>query len=1482
MTSLKLTIKKQQQEGDLANKYRALQNVLDKNGEITGFNIDASELGIDLNHPINVECQPSYDGTVNLILNDDKNPPRIINTRFSKTEDNRYKIINRNQLEQTNLYRIKKIDQQTRLFRNINYIPRIDLIKVSNIGQLKGGNYTFYIKFADNDYNKTDIVAESGQVPIFKGNVDKPETISGTVYNELTDKAVVLKIRNIDTSFSKFYVYYVRNTSDENGVRLTKAGMISKPYDIISNEVTITINGYEEIEELSPEEINVQYNIVSAVKTQAQVQNMLFFGNVQGLVVNIKELQNASYFINVSLQQDEEGVGWINTKDYSLKDNASTSESEYYNPLNVYYKLGYWPDEMYRLGIVYIMKDDSLSPVFNLRGCAFTDFNESNIKTNLNYKDGDKINYLERDTFISGGINYENTFGVFKNPNKEIIDYKNICVKPLYYQITISEDIKTVLENYGVKGYFIVRQKRIPTTLCEGFSVGVDNTSYVPMLYDDTESYVTEGFLNSSGVLTQSFTDHKKRTKKKQCSGLISLDANVIPTLQSTFDGTDFVLKPTYTKSGTLNCENRHYYQSTESYKEYNEDNLQLSTSAVFVDSETPLKYINGHYYSTKCGEAENVGKFSFFNTISYIEGARNFLRGIWCPFIGIGMSLMDNAVYDVKIPGYSNSKLKDYFSIRGNDNSAFFAISQRYDLSKSTLDVYSGDCYTNTVTIRINRNFTDPEVPISDTIVKPYTWRDNYKGYDNTYDETSDDKTKGSYADMNRADINSVHLGMWLTYKCLSNYNLGLRTVDTSHSDELALLGSSRGFYPVADMTTSSVMKVEDSRLLNEGYSATVGYKEYFVADNVPYIKELYDNRVMFSNVQQDDDFKNAYRIFQGLSYKDIDRQYGAIVKFIPWGVNIFCVFEHGLGIIPINEKALIQSNTGQSIHMYGAGVLQNQISLISPDFGSTWPESVIKTPKGIYGVDTYAKKIWRYTDSSGLENISDMRIQQFLNSNIKLSEQDKYPTVGTKNVKTHYNNYKGDVMFTFYNDTKDTDWNLCFNERIDKWITRYSWTPLYSENINNIFYSFNQKNVGVLGDIYNNKHCTCGIRCNTNEWKIYDTTGFNLLQAKLNIVGYSFTEDSEYVIKSITYKYKDSSDVVKDCTLQYISRDDYTGPDGDDGWKNANYFFIEKKTGILQCTQSKIEEAIGDIWTNGIPAYFQITVECHVKQDNIDSGTVTDVIGLVIKDAGFVQTEAFLKNGFYIHGRAGIFDGINYEDNIYTNQILPTKWYDVQEPFEFEFVVSDPIGAHKIFDNLVIVSNNVQPKEIEYEFTGDVYNFNKAGIFRNKQWGTTYSTWAQDKSYTKPGVVIPDKIEGLDDDIEWPDVDNKGNISTPRVKKAQSSRTTQEFINADVQWDNDLNSYSLLVKQPCKNIEEFGRRLGNIQYKEDSWYITIDPLRYREIGMGDIEEDSKDVNNIKSAKLRDKYIKIRIKYTGTDAVIITALKTITTLSYA
>ncbi len=109
--------------------------------------------------------------------------------------------------------------------------------------------------------------------------------------------------------------------------------------------------------------------------------------------------------------------------------------------------------------------------------------------------------------------------------------------------------------------------------------------------------------------------------------------------------------------------------------------------------------------------------------------------------------------IVDIKAPNYNELALKNYFLTRGHDISPFYAISDRYELSDiSSVDVYRGDCYSNTVTIRLNRNFTDPEVPLSTTIIKPNTWKDNYKGYD-----SSDTK----YEKMNRGDINAVQLGL-------------------------------------------------------------------------------------------------------------------------------------------------------------------------------------------------------------------------------------------------------------------------------------------------------------------------------------------------------------------------------------------------------------------------------------------------------------------------------------------------------------------------------------------------------------------------------------------------------------------------------------------------------------------------------------------------------------------------------------------------
>lgn len=463
---------------------------------------------------------------------------------------------------------------------------------------------------------------------------------------------------------------------------------------------------------------------------------------------------------------------------------------------------------------------------------------------------------------------------------------------------------------------------------------------------------------------------------------------------------------------------------------------------------------------------------------------------------------------------------------------------------------------------------------------------------------------------------------------------------------------------------------------------------------------------------------------------------------------------------------------------------------------------------------------------------------------------------------------------MFTFYNEGNADTWNICYNERMGKWITRYSWTPLYSENINNIFYSLDQNRSKILSYIYNNKNCTYGLRTTNNQWtietSISPTSDFT---TSLSTIGYDLADSFTYKIKSIETSYLDENNVEIPVKIT-------------DGTEINRLFSINNTTSQISGFYSEVYTLFNNIYHTIVPAYFKLNIQITI---NIGSSSTTynDIFGIVVdnkllensnnatlKALYTKQQNYFLRNGFYVHGKAGIFNEIEYRDDTFENEILPTKWYDRQEPFEFEFVVNDEIGLHKIFDNLVIISNNVQPNQIEYEIIGDVYKFNKAGIFRSKEFG---------------------ELDNQGNNREWDIKYNKPKFIQANEKRVYTQypnstkfQTSQEFDNCKIIWDDVLNQYSILTTQDCKNIEKYGRRLGNIQYKEDSWYITIDPIKYKEkyrINDGNIDDWTgvkEKYSKMKEVRIRDKFVKIRVKYTGEDMVIITALRTILTPSYS
>ena len=1522
--NLNLTTITYPEEGEFQHAYSPLHNLV-KGGALGDFTINIDKFPLNINNPISIECQPSYDGTVNLIISDDENPIRLINSRFTKTENGRFKIINRDQIEQTNIYKDTNISS-TNLVLHPKKFPRLKYKDILSCGTLAGGNYTFYMKYVDGDGNESDFVAETFQIPVFKGNVNNPKTVSGALVDERTDKAILLMLSDLETTFQKIKLYYTRETSDLNGVRFTKAYEIMKTFQITGSEMEIMVSGYEETDESSVDIINSNRFSFTSAKTQCQLQNMLFLGNISKTTYDIYKLRNAALFFKVQWTQDDK-VGWVDPKNYSVQ-----LDSEYYDPENVCYKTGYWPGEFYRLGVVFILEDGEHTDVFNLRGCRFDRF----VKSNLNETDTYVINgvkqNLKANSFFPSTI-YQNSYGVFQNPNlanHEIINYDKKEIKPIHYIISLEDkDVIEELRSCGVKGWFFVRQKRIPITLFQGLSLDVDTYSGSPMLWDGNK-YFTESFLVNTPYGVNSTKRHIVQpdttlisgktfstTSSKTGCALISPDASFIPDLQNTLCGSEVIFEKQSETTVPISDRRNFIFYPKDRQTEF-----ITKARAVFVNEDIPYKIVDEYQFSTRFGSPESTKDVSFFGKeldginhnksySAYHKDNTSILRGIYTSFVGVCSDLAPQCLYSVKIGDYSDSYVKMYMENRGYDHSAFFAISNKFYIPEKNTTfapepIWSGDCYTNTVTIRLNRNFTDPDAPINSYILSPDTWRENYKGYmkmkaSKTQEESEKvDKEFGDYYKINRGDLNSAPMGMWVTFKLLSSYNLGLRAEDRNHTEEMALMGNPRSFYPLTSMSVAPNAKISESRLLNLGYSATVGAKEYYEAGEVPYAKNLFDNRVAYSNIQVEDDFKNGYRIFSEVAYQDIDRQYGAIVKLLPWGTNLLCVFEHGIGILPVNQRALLQTQEGP-LSLGGAGVLQSNVQLISGDFGSIWPDSVIKTNIGVYGIDTYAKKIWRYSDANGFELLSDMKVQRFLNDNIVLSERDKFPIVALKNVKTHFNAHKGDVMFTFYNHLEGVEWNLCYNERLGKWITRYSWIPLCSENINNIYYSLDKKRAMLLSyisEVNNNSPVTIEnfvweTMANENNFQTsivldsddYEGFSLNLVSAETS---YFDEKDSETFINI------SKEELVKFC--KWLQNDQTNGTLIIDGGKFKDfinsYFPIpeseykvgwnieqgdmtdeEYKEAIKQAKQeyeSNVEQyweyaknnpgeypegvdhdlydqylmENGNFNSLGEVNYFQPEMPLYVRIDveisTINKGYIppTPLKKSIVIVSGKTsrsqeQYDKMMVNGFYVHGRAGIFDEMDYNDDNPDNQIQPTKWYDKQEPFEFEFVVNSPVGLHKIFDNLVIISNNVQPNSIEYTIEGDTYSlFKDKDLFNN-------------------------------------------NI------KRQLYKSGTGFKNAKLNYDTILNQYSLTIHQDCKNIAnpKYGRRLGNIQYKEDSWYVTIDPLVFDPM-LKASPEDQK--TKWASTRIRDKFLKVRVKYTGEDLVIITAIKNLCTLSRA
>lgn len=1581
-------------------------------GELTDF--ETGELNFDINHPVEVLPQYSYDNSVNLIINDGKNKPRLINSRFSATSRNKYQIVDRKGNNDTNIYdQGSQFEIDTSLYKRVIEIPKLRLVGVNEGGRMAVGNYHFYFRYADADGNETDFVAESGLVSLFVGNT--PSSIRSGFREEDSHKLVRLLLSNIDSAYQYVCVYYTKSTSDILQNAEVSAFKINQKF-LVNNMLNcdITITGYEDVTQIDVSEINPMYQIADSVETQAQCQNMLFLGNIQKPEIPYQELSDLSLRFLPRIQEEVYPL----TIDHDY--NVSSTSFGYYDPKFIYNKVGYWNHELYRIGIVYIMSDNSLSPVFNVRGIENlnSDTKYSNIPMWRDVGGIKTRNYIVSDEetykIITEDISYGSSSSGRSEEDSSRADLENskgvIAINmpstdsQQIYSINfdVAYEVLTYLrQDLNIKGFFFVRQKRIPTILCQAYTIGLDKESKVPILPIADNKYIAERFLTDDRVLDNSFEDRlyvfdnsaKVRTEAAICPEY-DVDTAYLNTL---FSGDDFTIAESDVQPGNQYLSNldRNYY--TEGSTKGNPNNI-YNVKIIGVEDNVKLVAINDNLFSARAGEAEEAFRYEYLEKENKITEASNLVRGSYGPYLGITGYSYSGKLIDIKIPGFNTITQEDLFKIRYADKSSFYAISERMDLKhledwfdlssivNNTGDtsevnvnllsnLYRGDCYICQFTHRLNRNFQDPSAPINDKIVDPDCWKDNY--------EISDDVLKTeNFEEINLGDVNAIKLGMWVTVTVRSTKNLNIRGIDDSVVDETALTGHPRGFFPYHPITGDGAYKTPEALCYNKGFEKSLSERYNYEMPDVPAIKNDFTNRIAYSDVHINDAFKNGFRVFQGTHYRDYPKTYGSITKLVELRGSLLCVFEHGVALIPVNERAVAGEGSGGNIYINTSNVLPENPKILSDTFGSQWRDSIIKTPRAVYGVDTIGKKIWR-TNGESFECISDFKVQEFLNGNISLTERETEPVIGIRNVKSHFNRFKNDVMFTFYDNLhgfEERAWNLCFNEDLQKWITFYSWVPSYSENVYNQYFSFDRQTskwisklgVSRYGNDFSdgvtlenniiedeswettlhlsNRNYPNGdgvhydisyelVRDNYRNDKLFDlvdtgekdNNGLTIWKLKLKS---GVTYDS---IRSEFYKRDPDGNIVKDDRgrRQWLPREDQKNP--------SRVVLLLNIRATIQVTYDGDDVTLGEAYVSGI-----------TDKTFVDAGYYESTIAIITK-----YNMQFLTTDFWKHGQAGIID--------IADKIYPTYWYGKQHPFEFEFVVADNPSAHKIFDNLQIISNNAEPESFHYEIVGDCYNFAKdkknmyirqeatKELYQYNGCDVTYDHEYSDLDSEHRPLLDSDgnKIPGFYDrstlmPLYYSRQDTINEIEDSyHLKDDVPTKDFSALAGGEIVHYKTLDEYRIWNHAKAVDMQTKGRLRGNMQYNEDQWLVQINPInvvyknekdwtdvdqdliteyqsdgkRSRELSdkvpielgqspipdqvlekgditydwdnpiESDIPENSLDRaivswGNLETkneeVKLKDKWIKIRIRYTGNKLAIITAIRTLYSVSYS
>lgn len=374
---------------------------------------------------VDLKVTGSYDGSADLIFTDDKNDVMLVNSRFKVDESNVVRLADRIGINDSNIYSEKTWDK-TKLLQDSVGIATVVGPSLDDNGKLLGGGYRYYMKYTTQEGNMSDIFYESPFIPIAQEKF-------GIRGDEYSSRDITFELSALNKAYGEIKVYFEHHTGD-NGV-IIKTYEIEQTYKIDKfSRSTVIHTGFEPTKAVDPTAINAIITPIDKVKTLEIVNDRLILANAVSTYNEDDDDTLAAVSSGLHMEQAETPI-----------------DGTYADPENVIDYLGYWKGEPYEFGIVYILRKGGTSSVYPIKGVDYD--TETDITNTLG------LYRLPHEGRIYDIVESSNGSGPTSRIKRPIVSH----FKFIADDIRVNQKVLDIAE-----GYFIVRRERVKNALMQG------------------------------------------------------------------------------------------------------------------------------------------------------------------------------------------------------------------------------------------------------------------------------------------------------------------------------------------------------------------------------------------------------------------------------------------------------------------------------------------------------------------------------------------------------------------------------------------------------------------------------------------------------------------------------------------------------------------------------------------------------------------------------------------------------------------------------------------------------------------------------------------------------------------------------------------------------------------------------------------------------------------------------------------------------